>query len=539
MRFLITTILICLSINLNGQALSIMDSIELLLGEEVITKVDTHMLSLPDYERAEKLSKAIQYTEGEYKAVMLRAIDTMHAGEIPISLENFQRGFILATSMNDTSKMAIALKYIGTSHLKAEDYVKAIDYYNKGLVLLEGDKTNRLWGDLHNNIGAAYLRMELGDSAMVHFHKALANFEHNESDIGKFYILGNMGVYHLDLEEPTKAIQYFFQMERMEMFQKDHMKRGLTFLNLGKAYLKLGQFDKALNYLEKGLAIHKANNFKIHEYSAYNHLADYYETVNENKKALTFYRKFHNLRDSINSSENLEHLATLEAKYEMLKNENALLANEQEIGSLKQSQKISRLWMGIVMSVLLGLTIIGFLLFYRSRLKRLELTIENEEALQKTLFLKDQLETKTQDLTNFALDIKRRNEIAEKLFNSINRMERFLSPKAKEEFKNIRSLVNTQTQVNEGLSFFQDNIDQVNSEFFSLLRERFADLSQSELELCGMLRLNLSTKEIANLRNVTPKSVQMARYRLRKKMDLEAGEDVSSYLMDLMAQKVE
>ncbi len=76
------------------------------------------------------------------------------------------------------------------------------------------------------------------------------------------------------------------------------------------------------------------------------------------------------------------------------------------------------------------------------------------------------------------------------------------------------------------LQMIQENIDLVNSEFYERLLSNFPELTKSEVELCGLLKLNLSSKEISALKGISQESVKMARYRLRKKLKLKPEEDI-------------
>ena len=75
---------------------------------------------------------------------------------------------------------------------------------------------------------------------------------------------------------------------------------------------------------------------------------------------------------------------------------------------------------------------------------------------------------------------------------------------------------------------------QIHPNFFSTLKQIVNDkLSSSEMRLCMLLRLNLSSKEIADILHITPDSVRIARYRLRKKLPLESKDDLQDYLLNL------
>jgi DNA-binding CsgD family transcriptional regulator len=64
------------------------------------------------------------------------------------------------------------------------------------------------------------------------------------------------------------------------------------------------------------------------------------------------------------------------------------------------------------------------------------------------------------------------------------------------------------------------------------LRDEFSELSPNEQKLCAFLRLNLNTKEVANLMNISARGVEVARYRLRKKLGLKKGENLSKFVLE-------
>ena len=71
----------------------------------------------------------------------------------------------------------------------------------------------------------------------------------------------------------------------------------------------------------------------------------------------------------------------------------------------------------------------------------------------------------------------------------------------------------------------------VNSDFFNKLKDQHPDLTPNELKLCAYLKMNLSTKEIAQLMNITIKAVEVGRYRLRKKLAIKPDINLYDYLM--------
>ncbi len=77
---------------------------------------------------------------------------------------------------------------------------------------------------------------------------------------------------------------------------------------------------------------------------------------------------------------------------------------------------------------------------------------------------------------------------------------------------------------------FEMNTGQAQSDFLFHLLQKFPDLTENEQKLCLQIRLNLSSKEIASFNNISVKSVEMARYRLRKHFGLNQKEDLNEFI---------
>ncbi len=79
---------------------------------------------------------------------------------------------------------------------------------------------------------------------------------------------------------------------------------------------------------------------------------------------------------------------------------------------------------------------------------------------------------------------------------------------------------------------FRRNLDRMDEKFFVKLQNAYPSLTSADLRFCALLRMNLSTKEIANTLNLTTRGVESARYRLRKKFGLEASESLSGFIIN-------
>jgi DNA-binding NarL/FixJ family response regulator len=106
------------------------------------------------------------------------------------------------------------------------------------------------------------------------------------------------------------------------------------------------------------------------------------------------------------------------------------------------------------------------------------------------------------------------------------------SVETKQALEKIVREIDTSLRLQEDWNQFEYHFDQVHGDFLNRLREHFSDLTPNEQRLCVLLRLNLSTKEISNLMSISLRGVEIARYRLRKKLGLDLGQNLSKFILE-------
>lgn len=195
------------------------------------------------------------------------------------------------------------------------------------------------------------------------------------------------------------------------------------------------------------------------------------------------------------------------------------------------------------------LYVLGVLLFslmmhtiYRTYYKRQQkkLVEENEKELRLTQLknekelikirnekLREDFKTKSKELASSIMNVVRKNELLADIKNQLQKAtdKEVVYPVIKTIDKNLKD--------NADWEFFQEAFNNADSEFLKRLKSKHPKLTPNDLKLCAYLRLNLSSKEIAPLFNISPRSVEIKRYRLRKKMNLLHEENLSDYILNL------
>jgi DNA-binding CsgD family transcriptional regulator len=162
-----------------------------------------------------------------------------------------------------------------------------------------------------------------------------------------------------------------------------------------------------------------------------------------------------------------------------------------------------------------------------------------ERREQKIIRLKNEkleaeLLHKSNELANSTMSIIRKNDMLNQLKEEIKQQKQKLGTQYPNKYYDkIIQLIDNNISSDDDWNIFQQNFDMIHQDFFRNIRKQHPDLTLYDLKLCAYLRLNLSTKEIASLLNISIRGVEAARYRLRKKLHLSVDENLNEFFIEL------
>ncbi|MBL4651445.1 MAG: hypothetical protein JKY53_01070 [Flavobacteriales bacterium] len=382
------------------------------------------------------------------------------------------------------------LQMIGIVYGNISELDSSLYYFNNSIAIarLRNDKT--LTGGLLNNIGAIYSKQGKLDSAIQKYSLALQMFQEIQNDIGIGVSISNVafisqkkGDYAKSIKEYLKSIKYFSEV-------------------------------KAIPYL--------SNNYDNLSYS--------YELNSQQDSALIFYKKHIELQDSLGRKEMLERIANLEIKYEIEKKNQqlALLSKENKI--IEQEKAIKDKQFNLVLISAISLLILGGLVIISLRV-----SLKNNKLKQVVLKsdkqnLEHDLSYKTKELENFAMHLVKRNDVLVEVKSSLKNMRRYSSIENTQMLTELTLKINNITKSSNELKNLQARLEEVNQLFFSRLEKKYPQLTHNERQLCGLIKMGLSSKEVALLNDVTERAIITARHRLRKKIEISTAQNLVDFL---------
>ncbi len=225
----------------------------------------------------------------------------------------------------------------------------------------------------------------------------------------------------------------------------------------------------------------------------------------------------------------------------------AMVGNNLSSNTASYSFTISRPWylsdlalLAYTMAVLLIFIVVHRLYknYYRRKqeslikqnhkeLERRELEEKERIAQIQTEKLQNEIDNKNRELAISTMSLVKKNKFLSSLKSQLKEV-----PNKDRNIRTVIREIDQNINSEDDWKFFEDAFNNADKDFLKRIKSKHDSLTNNDLRLCAYLRLNLSSKEIAPLLNISVKSVEMKRYRLRKKFDLPHHDNLIDYILN-------
>ncbi len=442
---------------------------------------------------------------------------------LDIALDFYQKAYNIYNKNIEKGEIFKLENDLAIIYARMNNKDKALYYFQKVYEYQLKQKDSLHLAKILNNIGTLYFK-ENTDSSEFYYLKSLKIAKKLNNTQLNAYLYTNLGrIYYLKNEQ--KEAQYFFEKAlKTGKTDIDIDIKSMVFQLTSDFFLKTDKIDSSIYYAKKAIDLLKNNIYSFKNQDAVRTLYKAYIVKNDYKNASKYFELFDEIRDSINVEEkavNIERLK-LELEYK----------TKEEIRTLKENkQRFFYIIIGLSMiSVLLILII--FLVKYKNRLSKIQLEKKLIEAKRNEL--RSKLELKNKTLISKAMTEIHRTEIIQSILIDLKQVKLKAVKKETElavDFiiKRLSKELNTNIWNEFELSF-----EKVHENFIRNLNKKHPKLTAKDRRFCSLLLLNLSSKEISLIIGQSLKSVENARTRLRKKLQLtNTKTDLTAYLNSL------
>ncbi|MDH7448119.1 tetratricopeptide repeat protein [Aquimarina sp. 2201CG14-23] len=434
--------------------------------------------------------------------------------------------------LQDSFEIAKSYHSIAMIFRYQKEYDKSKAYFLKSIAIQERHVDSSQLARTYNMLGVIYYYTKENDSAM-HYYQLSKNYSPTLKDKAKSN--DNIATIYYTTGKYEKAIALY--EETIDIFKstKDYNFLSNTLMHLAKIHSDLGKYQEALSYMDEALdyAKKQGNTSKlpiIYQLRSY-----IYEQMGNYKNALGYYKTHKYYYDSIFNVKNAKKITTLELNYQFQKEKLAdslQFVNEKREIQLKNEaqQATSRLYITLLLLASAG--IVTLLLVVNNR-RKLNKERFKKEQLEKEL-LDEKLKHTTYQAKQLVADNKMRLQFKQEFLSKLKKVKQHADAVDVSDFQSLISDLNAQIGTESKFDSIGDNIEQLDEAFNQKLRDLYPELTKSEREICALMRMNLSLKEIMVIRNVTMGSIKASRHRIRKKMGLSREQELEQAIMELV-----
>ena len=141
---------------------------------------------------------------------------------------------------------------------------------------------------------------------------------------------------------------------------------------------------------------------------------------------------------------------------------------------------------------------------------------------------------KSRELANSAMSLVYKNELLQKISQELYKLKDNKDQKPQDDqLRKIQKIIDDGMNDERDWNLFENSFNEAHESFFKKLKANHPDLVPNDLKLCAYLRMNMSSKEMASLLNISVRGVEIRRYRLRKKLAVPHDKNLTEFLIEL------
>ena len=431
---------------------------------------------------------------------------------------------VLDTIPEKPWRRADAQRQVGYIEFLRMNYENALSYFVKAAEVYEQEEDMVYTAKIFIDIGNVHFELDELQQATAYFERSLSlSREHgiSETEGDALYQLGRTSNRRAEYAQALKFLKEALGIHMQNNYRSNILR---TQNELGRTYLGMGKMEDALSNLGKTIksATGEGPITELKDAYAIRFLA--YQKLGDHRRAVDDQLMLQKLKDSVFNTSKSQQIEELRTIYETEKREQQLALQQNEIAILEQEARINNL-QRILLGGGLGLTLLVFGIGYyglQQKVKRNRLEKEKLDA---------ELAFKKKELTTHALHLAKKNEVLEGIREMAIGLKDGDSPSG--GYRKLIRTIEFDLKDDNNWENFSRYFNEVHKDFNHNVKSKYPQVTSNELRLLALLKMNLSSKEIASILNISPEGIKKARYRLRKKMGIQTEDSLQDLVLAL------
>ncbi|MBL1219669.1 tetratricopeptide repeat protein [Chryseobacterium sp. L7] len=424
----------------------------------------------------------------------------------------------------------------GRSLFNDKKYLEALSYFNRSLQNLDKTRHNLIYiSSMHNNFALCYEKMGRLDHALKEIRQA-AHILENIKDLNlneTFFlanIKGSMGFYYFKLKNYTESEKLLLQELK---FYRDSRNFNQELVNsltkLYRLYNETGQSEKLKEIVDYSISVEPQIRTISDKITINEMIQSYYLKINDAQSVKSLCKNLvvlHEKKDE-NSVEKMTYIS------DTLNNFIIKSIDQKHQHRLDDQKLKNRLMFMMVCIVIIIFSIIIYVIRNTGK-KEKELAEKERIILMKNKkILENDMKRQEEKITNLHLNLNLKIETEKTFLENIRKMKKLKNIDAEQTITDLFLKINNLIQIDKKNYDLISESSQENKQFIQKLSENFPSLTNNELKFCVYYKLELSSKEISLLENITEGSARVYKTKIKTKMNIGKESDLNTFLKNI------
>lgn len=427
--------------------------------------------------------------------------------------------------LNDSCGLAKSYRGLGVFWRIQKDYDKALALFQQSISIAQNNRCKKEEVRSIMIMSSYYLAIKDYDKAFENEFIAL-ELSKKYNDIGAIANANYQISRGYNLKKDFDKVQFYLNKAEQGFIKTQNIS-ALERVNYARAiyYRKSGNPEKAIIYYKKTIEY----NLKLKDSSRlmnrYLGLSNSYRDLKDFKNAYYSYLNYKGMQKKINDKKHYGKLIELETRlaYENKKKIDSIqFVQQKALDEQKIKEKANtRFWLYVLL--LSGILVVVLILFILNRQRTKEQAYQN-------ILLNKKVANKSEEIEQLLKETMKHLKSKEKLTSNLQKFSR------EEEGITLQSILSDlKASKADDTKFIliKQNIEKINFDFIQKLKQKYPNLTKTEIEVCSFIKMGLSRKEIAEVRSTSEYAVKTMRNRVRKKIQIDATITLDEYLNSL------
>lgn len=462
--------------------------------------------------------------------VLMRAGNTLRLlGSYDQALAYLLHSHDLLEKFGSRIELGGVCTYIGLVYFDKNDYSSATAYLLRALDSHNGANGSQQMG-LNSRMVLAQVELARGNATVARGYalEALHASEAINDKHGKSGSLAIVAETYKEQGDYTTARAYYQQSMDVDNTESNAHASISTLTGIGSTLAHQQYYTEALEHLHRARALAEQTDAKPLLCTVYEALASTYEQADDTKRALAYFKLFHAINEEMFNEKAEQHMQVLTILHnvEHMEKENAL-----------HKQRAEQLQRGVEQSQQ-ALTVHALHLAQQTDLLQKAKGEISTLLTQQMSALQQEVRRSIEMLADITprprkQGVSAKEKTLHRVMGTLIAVEQEMLPAVHKSLQSIGDRFDS-ALLDQGMwSAFEQQFQQLHSGFMETLVQRYPQLSTTEVKVCALLKMNMSSKEIGHILNVSLRSVETYRYNIRKKLGLAAQHSLAQCIAEL------